>query len=131
MFEQIRANAGTDPVKQFEALIGEILRDRKTKSTTVFFPEVWSLANHDENATRSLDAMYEKYRLVLIEVIALINTALSPDQLKRLAVFISASMEGHTVFIGHGKPWKKETENIISMATQSFLWLIQSGKIPD
>jgi AcrR family transcriptional regulator len=131
MFEQIRANAGADPVKQFESLIAEILRDLNTKNTTVFFPEVWSLANHDENATRSLDAMYEKYRLVLIEVITLINPTLSPDQLKRLAVFISASMEGHTIFIGHRKPWKKETENIISMATQSFLWLIQSGTIPD
>ena len=60
----------------------------------------------------------------------LINPSLSPDQLKRLALFISASMEGHTIFIGHGKPWKKETENVISMATQSFLWLIKSGTIP-
>jgi AcrR family transcriptional regulator len=130
-FEQIRADAGVDPEKQFESLVGEILRDLNTKNTTVFFPEVWSLANHDENATRSLDAMYERYRAVLIDVITLINPTLSPGQLKRLAVFISASMEGHTIFIGHGKPWKKETENIISMATQSFLWLIRCGTIPE
>ena len=130
MFDQIRANAGADPERQFESLIGEILRDLNTKNTTVFFPEVWSLANHDENATRALDAMYERYRLILIEVIGLINPALNSEQLKRLALFISASMEGHTIFIGHDKPWKKETDNIIQMATQSFLWLIRSGSIP-
>ena len=130
MFEQIRANAGDDPENQFKFLIREILHDLNTKNTTVFFPEVWSLANHDENATRSLDAMYERYRLILIEVITLINPALTSHQLKRVALFISASMEGHTIFIGHGKPWESETENLIAIATQSFLWLIRSGDIP-
>ncbi len=130
LFEQIRAEAGTDPQEQFIALITGIIRDLNNKSTTVFFPEVWSLSNHDDHATEFMDAMYGRYRDVLIEVMALINPALSPDQLRRLAIFISASMEGHTIFIGHQKPWKKETENMISIATQSFLWLIQSGKIP-
>ena len=130
LFEQIRSSAGTDPQEQFIALITGIIRDLNNKSTTVFFPEVWSLSNHDDHATEFMDAMYGRYRDVLIEVMALINPALSPDQLRRLAIFISASMEGHTIFIGHQKPWKKETENMISIATQSFLWLIQSGKIP-
>ena len=131
MFEQLRSEAGSDPEEQFVAVISEILRDLNSKYTTVFFPEVWSLANHDDHATEFMDAMYEKYRLVLVEIIALLNPALSPDQHRRLAIFVSSSMEGHTMFIGHKKPWKKETENIVTMATQSFLWLIRSGTIPE
>ena len=131
MFERLRSEAGSDPEEQFVAVISEILRDLNSKYTTVFFPEVWSLANHDDHATEFMDAMYEKYRLVLVEIIALVNPALSAEQHRRLAIFISSSMEGHTMFIGHKKPWKKETENIVAMATQSFLWLIHSGTIPE
>jgi AcrR family transcriptional regulator len=130
MFEQIRASAGADPIDQFQALISGIVRDLNTKTTTVFFPEVWAMANHDEQATEFMDAMYGAYRDVLVDVIRLINPNLSQRQLTRLAIYISASLEGHTMFIGHRKRWEKETENIISMASQSFLWLIQSGEVP-
>jgi AcrR family transcriptional regulator len=130
MFEQIRASAGADPIDQFKALISGIVRDLNTKTTTVFFPEVWAMANHDEQATEFMDAMYGSYRDVLVDVIRLINPNLSQRQLTRLAIYISASLEGHTMFIGHRKRWKKETENIISMASLSFLWLIQSGEVP-
>jgi AcrR family transcriptional regulator len=129
-FEAVRTEAGQDPEAQFIGLISEILRDLNSRRTTVFFPEVWSLANHDDHATEFMDAMYERYRAVLVEVIAQINPSLSPDQRRRLAIFFSSSMEGHTMFIGHGKAWTRETENIIAMATQSFLWLIRSGTIP-
>ncbi len=131
MFEEIRSSAGDDPERQFKGLIEEILRDLNSKSTTVFFPEVWSLANHDDHAIDFMDAMYEKYRVVLIEVMTQVNPSLSADQLRRLAIFISSSIEGHTMFIGHKKPWQGETDNIINIATQSFLWLIHSGDIPD
>ena len=130
-FERILAQAGADPEKQFRALIAEIIRDLNARSTTVFFPEVWSLANHDDHAVEFMDAMYDKYRIVLMEVITGINPALSRAQLKRLAVFISSSIEGHTMFIGYKKPWTRETENIVAMATESFLWLIHSGRVPE
>ncbi len=130
-FEQIRATAGENPEAQFAALIQSVVRDLNAENTTVFFPEVWSMANHDEHALEFMDAMYGRYREILIEVISLVNPQLSLAQLTRLAVFISASVEGHTVFIGHGKPWTRETENIVTMATQSFLWLIKSGQVPE
>ena len=67
---------------------------------------------------------------MLIDVIGLINPSLSAAQLKRLALFICASLEGHTIFIGYGKAWMQETDNIVSMATHSFMWLITSGTVP-
>lgn len=130
-FETIRTAAGQDPEAQFVGLITEIIRDLNSRRTTVFFPEVWSLANHDDHATGFMDAMYDRYRAVLVEVIAQLNPSLSPDQQRRLAIFISSSIEGHTMFIGHGKVWTAETDNIIAMAIQSFLWLIRSGTIPE
>ena len=130
-FEAIRAEAGRDPEAQFIGLITEILRDLNSRRTTVFFPEVWSLSNHDDHATEFMDAMYDRYRGVLIEVIAQLNPSLSFDQQRRLAIFISSSMEGHTIFIGYGKAWTSETDNITAMAIQSFLWLIRSGTIPE
>lgn len=130
-FEAVRAEAGQDPQAQFIGLITEILRDLNSSRATIFFPEVWSLANHDDHATEFLDAMYSRYRAVLIEVIAQLNPSLSLDQQRRLAIFISSSLEGHTMFIGHGKPWTSETDNIIAMAIQSFFWLIRSGTIPE
>jgi AcrR family transcriptional regulator len=130
MFEGIRQQAGANPKEQFTALIKGIFKDLNSNNTTMFFPELWSLSNHDDNATESMDAMYEQYRRVLMDVITEINPALSKTQLQRLALFISASIEGHTIFIGKGKPWQKETLDIVYMATQSFLWLIEQGDVP-
>ncbi len=130
-FEEVKVIAGEDPEVQFIALIDEIMTDLNRKSTTMFFPELWSLCNHYDHAIEIMDEMYEKYRIILIGVMAEMNPKLSDDQLHRLAVFFSSSMEGHTMFIGYKKPWIGETKNIISMATQSFLWLIHSGDIPE
>ena len=130
-FEEVRLESGQSPEIQFIAIISEAITDLNRKSTTMFFPEVWSLSNHYPHAVKIMDDMYGKYRQILIEVMAAMNPALSNDQLHRLAVFISSSIEGHTMFIGHKKPWTDETENIVSMASQSFLWLIYSGKVPE
>jgi hypothetical protein len=78
-----------------------------------------------------MDEMYENYRKVLADIIGEVNPALSAIQARRLALFICASVEGHTIFIGYRKPWRKETANIIHIAKQSFLWLIMQGEIPD
>ena len=78
-----------------------------------------------------MDNMYQRYREVLVEIIAEINPALSEAQCQRLALFFTSSVEGHTIFIGFRKPWRRETQNIVSMATQSFLWLVKNGEIPE
>lgn len=118
------------PEEQFLTVINHVVFDLNSKRTTVFFPELWSLSNHEKGVTKSMDDMYEDYRRVLADIINEINPELSRAQARRLALFISASLEGHTIFIGYRKPWKKETANIVVMASQSFLWLIKHGDIP-
>ncbi|MBE9539314.1 MAG: TetR/AcrR family transcriptional regulator [Proteobacteria bacterium] len=128
-FVEIRRQ-GT-PEEQFLAVIDKVVNDLSKKRTTVFFPEVWSLSNHEKGVTQAMDEMYENYRKVLADIIGEVNPALSALQARRLALFISASIEGHTIFIGYRKPWTKETANIIHIAKQSFLWLIMQGDIPE
>jgi AcrR family transcriptional regulator len=128
-FEDIRGS-GT-PEEQFIAVIEDVITDLNSRKTTVFFPELWSLSNHEKGITRSMDNMYQRYRGVLAEIIGEINPELSTSQCGRLALFFSSSIEGHTIFIGYRKPWREETANIVSLATQSFLWLIKHGQVPD
>lgn len=127
-FEEIRSH-GT-PEQQLAELVETVVEDLKTKKTTIFFPELWSLSNHHQAMTKYMDAMYKKYRLVVKEIIHAINPALTEEQVKHLALFITASLEGHTVFVGYHKPWMRETKAISAIATQSFLWLIRCGEIP-
>ena len=127
-FDDIRGSG--NPEEQFIAVVEDVVTDLNTRKATVFFPELWSLSNHEKGVTRSMDNMYQRYREVLAEIIAEINPRLSADQCQRLALFFSASIEGHTIFIGYRKPWRAETRNIVSLATQSFLWLVKYGDIP-
>ncbi len=128
-FEEIRSHGSAE--QQLAELVDMVVEDLKTKKTTIFFPELWSLSNHHQAMTKHMDAMYRRYRLVVKEIIRAINPALNDRQVKHLALFITASLEGHTVFVGYHKPWMRETKAISSIATQSFLWLIKSGEIPE
>ena len=128
-FDEIRHH-GT-PHEQFVAMIENVVTDLNKKETTMFFPELWSLSNHEEYVDVLMDEMYGKYRQMLGDIIAEVNPELSATQVTKLALFISSSIEGHTVFIGYKKPWAKETNHIVTIATQSFLWLIEHGDIPD
>lgn len=127
-FEKI-INQNT-PSEQFIQIIKKIVKDLQTKRATIFFPELWSMANHKKHFSKCMDIMYEKYRSVLAKIISDINPELSELQVKRLSLFFSSSLEGHTMFIGYRKVWTKEAKNIVNISLQSFLWLIENGDIP-
>ena len=124
-FDTLREGAGEDPRAQFEALVRGVFQDLGTRQTTLFFPELWSLANHEPRATELMDAMYARYRAVLEEVIGAMQPSLEGAELQRLALFVSASLEGHTVFVGHGKPWRGEIDALAELAIASFVPLIE------
>lgn len=128
LFEEIRSRG--KPRDQLVEIITTVMTDLGERKTTVFFPELWSLANHDANVDIFMEEMYSKYRDVLNAIILDINPELTKKQARRLSLFISSSMEGHTVFVGYKKPWNSELKNIIKISIQSFLWLIEKGDIP-
>lgn len=118
------------PKEQFIKIIKTVITDIKTKHTTVFFPELWVMANHEKHIGKMMDDMYGKYRALVADVIRDINPSLNKCQAQRLSIFMTASIEGHTIFIGYKKPWSKEADNMIDISIQSFLWLIEHGDIP-
>lgn len=128
-FGRIRLS-GLDPESEFREVVAAVFTDLNKRRTTVFFPELWSLANHDPQVAGYMERMYARYRDVLESLIVRINPELDAMQVKRLALFISASIEGHTMFVGHRKAWRPQTRELLATATASFLWLIRSGNVP-
>lgn len=125
VFDSLRSKGS--PEQQFTKIVELVMTDLQEQRTTIILPELWSLANHEAGVTEQLDLMYERYRQVLSEVIKDINPSLTKREVTQLALFISSSIEGHTMFIGHNKPMKKELKAVIKLATASFLWLIKRG----
>lgn len=125
-FDNVRREAGKSPEHQFVALISLIIEDLNTRETTNFFPELWAMANHDEMAAERMDELYRKARLDINDLVAQINPALSDDEREQVSLFISASMEGLTPFIGSGKPWQEKTSGIKNIAAYSFLNLVKN-----
>ena len=127
-FDQIMHEADASAEKRLEDIVTLILEDLPTKKTTRIFPELWALSNHDSFAYDRMHELYQRARVVLNDVIAEVNPALTADERETLALFMSASMEGLTVFAGHEKPWTARMPWLQRIATKSFIHLVQTIK---
>ena len=101
-----------------------ILEDICTKKTTRIFPELWALSNHDAFVLERVQEMYARARVALEETIGEINPALPADERAMLALFISGSMEGLTMFAGHEKPFQSQMPWLERIAVKSFVQLV-------
>jgi AcrR family transcriptional regulator len=128
-FGALLEETGENAEEQFIVVISHVINDLNNKKTTSFFPELWALANHTDHVTEIMDNMYAKYRHIVEKTIKNINPGLSAEQSRKLTLFVTSSIEGHTMFIGYGKPWKKDTPDIIKMAAVGFLHLIKNPPI--
>lgn len=118
------------PKEYLLRVLQHIIRDLQTRETTLFFPELWSLSNHEESVDVLMQNMYEKYRTVYAAIAIQINPQLTQVQANTIAFFISCSIEGHTVFIGHRKPHRDMCELTIKIIYSTSLSMIESGDIP-
>lgn len=130
-FTAISHEEGASVEERFERVIKLTLEDITTKKTTRFFPEIWALANHDPFVSERVDDVYRRARTVLNELIAELNPALPEDERETVALFISASLEGTTMFAGHEKPWRHRMGWLETIACRSFLPLVKSLKPGD
>jgi AcrR family transcriptional regulator len=121
------SKAGEDPKKQLEQFVAFTTHDLNRKRTTHLFPEIWALSNHNEEVALMTDNMYEMTRSIVIEIASALNPALSNTQARLIALFITASLEGHTPFVGYKKKWHNNTADIIKIASKSFYQLIMEG----
>ncbi len=125
--ERLRAARPDDPEAQLEAVIRYIFRDLSRKETTCFFPEAWVRALRDAHAAVEMERIYARYRRELREIIAAIRPDLGPRSVADLALCISASIEGHTVFSGHGRPHEARARALERLVVAQSLALVRSA----
>jgi len=122
--DRIAKVSDDSPEDRFVAVIEYLIEDLNTQRTTRFFPEIWALANHDDYADELMADMYEKERKALYDLIQAINPDLNRQQTSSLALFISSSIEGMTMFVGAGKKQEEALQSMKNIACKSFLQLI-------
>ncbi|GAC05118.1 TetR/AcrR family transcriptional regulator [Paraglaciecola chathamensis] len=125
-FERLRLGANNDPELHLKSIINFIVLDLGNPTTTTFYPELWALANHDEYADKLMDEIYARVRVPLEDSIMRLNPTLNFEQVQKVALFISSSMEGMTMFVGHGKVWNDSIQHMANIATMSFLQLVKN-----
>ena len=126
--QSVRDQVSDDAQAQFRSVLAFVFDDLATRETTLFFPELWALANRDDWIAQQMEKMYAQYRAVLVEVIDLINPSLDAARKADLALMICASIEGHTVFVGHGRPHRARGPQLRDLLIDHFLELVkQSG----
>ncbi|HMT43459.1 MAG TPA: TetR/AcrR family transcriptional regulator [Chakrabartia sp.] len=130
-FDAIMHDPEATPRERLDEICALILDDITTKKTTRLFPEFWALSNHDPFVLERIQELYVRARAPLKAIIAEINPGLSIDQRQAVALFISASMEGMTVFAGHDKPYEKRMPVLKQLAMKSFYDLVANLKPDD
>lgn len=125
-FAEIVHMPGVPPEERLAEVCGLILEDIRTKKTTRFFPELWALSNHDPFVSERVHELYARARAPIVEIVAEMRPDLPIQDRDDLALFISASMEGTTVFAGHEKPFEGRMNAIESIAIRSFIDLVRT-----
>lgn len=122
---------GTPPEERLAEICGLILEDIRTKKTTRVFPELWALSNHDPFVFERVQETYARARAPLVEIVGEMRPDLPEEQRHDLALFISASMEGMTMFAGYEKPFEGRMPAIETIAIRSFVDLVRNWESQD
>lgn len=112
--------------QRLRLLIIICLEDIAGKRTTRLFTELWALANQDEFVAERLRVFYQKVHDFIGEYVAILNPALSADEVHTVALYISASMEGSTPFLGYEKPWAEKMPEFINIAAFALVALAKT-----
>ena len=125
-FDHIMADAGRSAEDKFVAIVRLIVEDLGTRETSVFFPELWALANRSGYAAEEMESLYADARRYLVDLIAQINPGLGPDARQAVALFVSASLEGQTPFVGYGRAHGRRLPQITNIAANALLETVRS-----
>lgn len=125
-FATIMHMPGVPPEERLSRLCTLVLDDIRSKKTTRFFPELWSLSNHDAFVLERMQELYVRARAPLLEIIAEMRPDLADNEREIIALFISASMEGMTIFAGHEKPFEPRMPQLERIAIATFCHLVKT-----
>lgn len=130
-FDAIVHMPGVPPEVRLAEVCALVLEDIRTKKTTRFFPELWALSNHDPFVLERTQELYQRARQPLVEIVAEMRPDLPEAERHSLALFISASMEGTTIFAGHTKPFEPIMPQLERIAVRSFIDLVRNYRRAD
>jgi len=125
-FDAIFDMPDVKPEERLAEICKLILDDIRTKPTTKIFPELWALSNHDPFVSDRMHEVYERERRPIYRVVEEMRPDLDEKSRKALAIFISAAMEGTTIFAGFEKPFEPIMETIQAISIKAFVQVIKS-----
>lgn len=126
LMEETVRKPGLAPEERLRLLIMLCLDDIRTKRTSHLFTELWALANHDTFVADRVHSFYQRVHNVIGEYVGELNPDLSPDEVHTIALYISASMEGSTPFLGFGKPWAHKMDAFTALAAKALVDLART-----
>ncbi|WP_174273094.1 TetR/AcrR family transcriptional regulator [Sphingomonas bacterium] len=121
----LREGTVDQPEERLRRMIAFTLDDIRSKLTTNLFPELWALANHDEKVNALVQDFYARAQRGIASAVSAVNPRLDEEECCMVALFISATMEGTTIFAGYQKPWEGQMPQIKIMAVNSLLNLVK------
>ena len=125
-FARLRGQSKGDPIAGLKSVIEYVLSDLASAETTQFFPELWVLANHDDGARARMRELYDQYLDVLEALIGEIRGDLPAARVSELALYICASIEGQTVFIGFERPYARHRQALREITVTSMLETVRN-----
>lgn len=130
-FDKIMHHPQLPPEGRLDLYCETVLEDLRTLKTTRFFPELWALSNHDPFVFERMHELYVRARAPLDEIVADMRADLPAEKRAALVLFISAAMEGLTVFAGYGKPFEPMMPALEGVATKAFKDLVRTIREED
>lgn len=114
------------PEERLRLVIVICLEDIAGKRTTRLFSELWALANQNAFIAERVRMFYQRVHDYIGEYVAQLNPALNAQQIHTVALYISASMEGSTPFLGYQKPWADRMPAFIAIASKALVDLAKT-----
>lgn len=130
-FDPIVRMPGIPPEQRLFDLCALILEDIRTKKTTRVFLELWALSNHDRFVSERVAELYARARAPLVEIVEEMRPDLAPEKRAAMVLFISAAMEGLTVFAGYDKPFEPMMPALEGVATKAFISMVRTISADD
>lgn len=126
LLERTVRQPGLDAEERLRLIVVMCLDDIAGKRTTRLFTELWALANHNEFVADRVRVFYTRVHDIIAEYVAELNPALGPGDVRSVALYISASMEGATPFLGYEKPWANRMRAFTAIAAHTLVQMART-----
>lgn len=126
VLERTVRQPGLDAAERLRLIIVLCLDDIGGKRTTRLFTELWALANHNEFVADRVRVFYHSVHDTIAEYVIELNPTLTADEVNSVAIYISATIEGATPFLGYEKPWAHHMRPFTAIAAHSLVQMAQT-----